>query len=190
MPSLHSLDPLRCNLNRSGLHFERETERSRGMLHCSSTSYSQTFYLFYTFTRVQILYFSLSFFFFHSVYVLLRHSSGELYHLSILTSSHLFIVKIALFHSPLSSLVHIIGLLSPFIINSVLIIRERNFTRLDLSFLFDFIIIIIILFFFDERTTCHHYRYFIFQFTLTRIEKFPNILYFFSVLSNHTKFLV
>lgn len=104
-------------------------------------------YLFYTFTRVQILFFFFLFYFF---------TPFELHHLSTLIFFLLLllIAKNPLFHS--LSLIHIIGLLSSFI-NSVLIITTKvHSTR---SFRFDFIIIIIFFFSTNEKT-CHHYRYF------------------------------
>lgn len=105
-------------------------------------------YPFYTFTRVQILFFFFLFYFF---------TPFELHHLSTLIFFLLLllIAKIPLFHS--LSLIRIIGLLSSFIINFVLIITTKvHSTR---SFRFDFIIIIIFFFSTNEKT-CHHYRYF------------------------------
>lgn len=119
------------------------------MLHCSSTSYSQTSILF-TLLPVSRFYFFSFFFIFFTPF--------ELHHLSTLFFFFLLlllIAKIPLFHS--LSLIRIIGLLSSFIINFVLIITTKvHSTR---SFRFDFIIIIIFFFSTNEKT-CHHYRYF------------------------------
>lgn len=118
------------------------------MLHCSSTSYSQTS-IFFTLLPVSRFYFFSFFFIFFTPF--------ELHHLSTLIFFLLLllIAKIPLFHS--LSLIRIIGLLSSFIINFVLIITTKvHSTR---SFRFDFIIIIIFFFSTNEKT-CHHYRYF------------------------------
>lgn len=120
------------------------------MLHCSSTSYSQTS-IFFTLLPVSRFYF-FSFFF-----IFLLRLNFIIYLLSFSFFYLLLIAKIPLFHSPPLSLIHIIGLLSSFIINFVLIITTKvHSTR---SFRFDFIIIIIFFFSTNEKT-CHHYRYF------------------------------
>lgn len=118
------------------------------MLHCSSTSYSQTSILF-TLLPVSRFYF-FSFFF-----IFLLRLNFIIYLLSFSFFYLLLIAKIPLFHS--LSLIRIIGLLSSFIINFVLIITTKvHSTR---SFRFDFIIIIIFFFSTNEKT-CHHYCYF------------------------------
>lgn len=128
-------------------------------------------YPFYTFTRVQILFFFFLFYFF---------TPFELHHLSTLIFFLLFllIAKIPLFHSPPLSLIHIIGLLSSFIINSVLIITTKvHSTR---SFRFDFIIIII--FFFSTNEKKSPLSLFFNNVNCTRAEKFPDLISYISSL--------
>lgn len=128
-------------------------------------------YLFYTFTRVQILFFFFLFYFF---------TPFELHHLSTLIFFLLLllIAKIPLFHS--LSLIRIIGLLSSFIINSVLIITTKvHSTR---SFRFDFIIIIIFFFSTNEPLVTIIAISFFNNVNCTRAEKFPDLISYISSL--------
>lgn len=130
-------------------------------------------YPFYTFTRVQILFFFFLFYFF---------TPFELHHLSTLIFFLLLllIAKIPLFHSPPLSLIHIIGLLSSFIINSVLIITTKvHSTR---SFRFDFIIIIIFFFSTNEPLITIIAISFFNNVNCTRAEKFPDLISYISSL--------
>lgn len=142
------------------------------MLHCSSTSYSQTS-IFFTLLPVSRFYF-FSFFF-----IFLLRLNFITYLLSFSFFYLLLIAKIPLFHSPLLSLIHIIGLLSSFIINSVLIITTKvHSTR---SFRFDFIIIIII-FFFSTNEKKSPLSLFFNNVNCTRAEKFPDLISYISSL--------
>lgn len=143
------------------------------MLHCSSTSYSQTS-IFFTLLPVSRFYFFSFFFIFFTPF--------ELHHLSTLIFFLLFllIAKIPLFHSPPLSLIHIIGLLSSFIINSVLIITTKvHSTR---SFRFDFIIIIIFFFSTNEPLVTIIAISFFNNVNCTRAEKFPDLISYISSL--------
>lgn len=140
------------------------------MLHCSSTSYSQTS-IFFTLLPVSRFYF-FSFFF-----IFLLRLNFITYLLSFSFFYLLLIAKIPLFHSPLLSLIHIIGLLSSFI-NSVLIITTKvHSTR---SFRFDFIIIII--FFFSTNEKKSPLSLFFNNVNCTRAEKFPDLISYISSL--------